>query len=493
MARGEDSSAQQAGIKQEKIEHARHKAYLFAGAAGLAGLMFGLDTGVISGALKFIAQDLGADDRTQEWIVSSLMMGAAGGSLLAIPVARHSGRRGAMLYAGLLFLIGTALCSVAHSVGMMIAGRVILGVAVGFASFSAPLYIAEITEKRQRGKMISLYQLVITGGMLLAMFSDSLLAYGGHWRWMLGILAVPTLIFILATMNVPYSPRWLVSRGRRKEASHVLQLLRGSQAAAQEELARIEKNLQREDGNGFTLLKTSPGFRKTFLLGIGLQAFQQLAGINILLYYAPHVLEHLHFSSEAAVWCTTLLGFANMLATGVAILLIDRWGRRPLLLLSTSIATVSLCLFGLVLFLKIGGVAGSIATIALLVTFILGFAIGEGPVPWTMCTEIQPLKGRGLAIACSTFANWSTNWLISNIFLSLMAALGDYGIFWMLAVFNAIFFLIALFFVPETKGCSLEEIEERLNEGARLRDLGQPASGSSGRHLTQDAGGAGRA
>ncbi|NHN86622.1 sugar porter family MFS transporter [Acetobacter musti] len=476
MAREEGTESHKTGSLQEKKEHARHNAFLFAGAAGLAGLMFGLDTGVIAGALKFIGLDLGADERTQEWIVSSLMLGAAIGSLLAIPVAKYRGRRGAMLYAGFLFLIGTGLCALAQSVAMMIAGRVVLGVAVGFASFSAPLYIAEITEKKARGKMISLYQLVITGGMLLAMFSDSLLAYGGHWRWMLGILAVPTVIFILATLNVPYSPRWLVSRGRRKEASHVLQKLRGTRDAAEAELARIEKNIRREQGNGFTLLKKSPGFRKTFVLGITLQMFQQLAGINILLYYAPHLLEHLHFSSSAAIWCTTLLGFANMAATGVAILLIDRWGRRPLLLLSTAVSTVSLCIFGLVLFMKIDGMAGSIAIIGLLVVFILGFATGEGPVPWTMCTEIQPLKGRGLAIACSTFANWITNWLISNVFLSLMAVLGDYGIFWLLAVFNAMFFVITLLFVPETKGCSLEEIEERLNNDVRLRDIGQPVS-----------------
>lgn len=461
---------------EEQRKKARERAFLFAGAAGLAGLMFGLDTGVISGALKFIGDDLHAGDRTQEWIVSSLMLGAAGGSLLAIPVSRLRGRRGTMLYAGFLFLIGTALCTLAHSVAVMIAGRIFLGIGVGFASFAAPLYIAEITEKSRRGRMISLYQLVITGGMLLAMFSDSLLSYGGHWRWMLGILAVPTIAFILATVGIPRSPRWLMSRGHRKEARSVLLLLRGSREQAEEELDRIDEHLSAEKGSGISLLKTSPGFRKTFALGLALQIFQQLAGINILMYYAPHLLGNLKFSPSAAVWCTTLLGFANMGATGLAIFLIERWGRRSLLLFSTATATLSMLCFGAVLWLGVQGMAGSVLIVLLLVIFTAGFAMGEGPVPWTMCTEIQPLRGRSFAIACSTFANWGTNWLMSNAFLTLMAAFSDYTVFWMLAGFNLLFFVIALLWVPETRGCGLEEIEERVAAGMPLRDIGQPVS-----------------
>ncbi|MBS1049232.1 sugar porter family MFS transporter [Gluconobacter japonicus] len=463
------------GTVQDRVQQGRRNAFLFAGAAGLAGLMFGLDTGVIAGALKFLGQDLKANDRALEWIVSSLMLGAAAGSLLAIPLSHHRGRRGAMFYAGLLFLLGTALCSLTSSIPVMILGRVCLGLGVGFASFSAPLYIAEITEKSRRGKMISMYQLVITAGMLLALLSDSLLSYGGHWRWMLGILAVPTVVFILATMQVPYSPRWLAMRGRRKEAHTVLQQVRGSKQRATEELNRIEENLRKTEGNGFSLLKSSPGFRKTFALGIGLQVFQQFAGINILMYYAPHILEHLGFSTSAAVWCTTLLGLANMVSTFGAILLIDRWGRRPLLLVSTVVASLSLAIFGTLLYLHVGGVFGQIAIVSLLVLFILGYAFGEGPIPWTMCTEIQPLQGRTLAIACSTFANWMTNWLISNVFLSVMGVIHDYGVFWLLAGFNAVFFLIGYFFVPETKDCSLEEIEDRLKAGFPLREIGQPS------------------
>ncbi|WP_281701109.1 sugar porter family MFS transporter [Acetobacter malorum] len=466
-------------VDPESLRQGRQNAFLFAGAAGLAGLMFGLDTGVIAGALKFMGAELQASDRAQEWIVSSLMLGAAAGSLLAIPVSKHRGRRGAMFYAGLLFLIGTGLCALAPSIPVMIAGRIFLGIGVGFASFSAPLYIAEITEKSRRGKMISIYQLVITGGMLLALLSDSLLAYGGHWRWMLGILAVPTVLFILATTQVPYSPRWLAMQGRKHEAHSVLQKIRGSKHQATEELNRIEQNLKKTSGSGLALLKSSPGFRKTFTLGILLQMFQQLAGINILLYYAPHILEHLHFSAQAAVWCTTLLGLANMVATGFAILLIDRWGRRPLLLTSTIIATISLTLFGFLLYSHVGGTFGSVAVVTLLVIFTLGFATGEGPIPWTMCTEIQPLQGRGLAIACSTFANWITNWLISNVFLSVMSVIGDFGVFWTLAGFNAVFFLIGYFLVPETKGCSLEEIEQRVKANVPLREIGQPLSSTS--------------
>lgn len=175
--------------------------------------MFGLDTGVISGALKFFSDDLHSNPRLDEWIVSSLMLGAAAGAIAAAFIAQRAGRKAAMLVAGFLFLVGTLLCALAPNVSIMIGGRVVLGLGVGLAAFSAPLYIAEISPESQRGTMISFYQLIVCGGMLLAFLSNSLLAYGGHWRWMLGILLVPTVIFIIAMLQIPYSPRWLVADG----------------------------------------------------------------------------------------------------------------------------------------------------------------------------------------------------------------------------------------------------------------------------------------
>lgn len=461
-------------------EHNAHPwlghASLFAVAAGLAGLMFGLDTGVIAGALHFIGQDFQTTTMMDEWIVSTLMLGAAMGALLASFLAREWGRRITLSCAGVLFLLGTAACCAAHSVLLLLVGRFILGLGVGLAAFAAPLYISEITAQKDRGRMISLYQMAITIGMLLAYFSDSLLAGGGHWRWMLGIPAIPAFLFLLSTFIVPYSPRWLVTKGRDKEAAKVLGVLRDSREKARSELKRIQKQVNKDQTGGFELLKTSKPFRRSFMLGLSLQALQQLSGINVLLYFAPKVLERAHFGSSAAIWATTALGAANLASTIVALFLIDRWGRRPLLVTSCVIASISLVVFGFVLKMHIEGMWGAALVIGTLVVFVLAFALGEGPLPWTLCSEIQPLKGRSLAIGCSTFVNWITNWLISSVFLSCMAVLGDSVTFWILAGFNLVFLGVALVFVPETKGVSLEEIEENLMRGERLRDIGHPVS-----------------
>lgn len=445
---------------------------LFASVAALAGLMFGLDTGVISGALKFLSHDLHSNPRLDEWIVSSLMLGAAAGAIAAAFIAQRAGRKAAMLVAGILFLIGTLLCTFAPSVSVMIFGRVVLGLGVGLAAFSAPLYIAEISPEEQRGTMISIYQLIVCTGMLLAFLSDSLLAYGGHWRWMLGILLVPTVIFIIAMLQLPYSPRWLVADGQKRKARDVLINIRGGLAASNQEIARIEQQLRKEESDGLMLLKTNRGFRKTFSLGVALQALQQLTGINVILYYAPHILENMGFSTAASIWCTVIFGVVNFLGVGLVIYFVDRVGRRPLLMISTSASALMLAGFGFVAFLESSGMVFKVAEITLLALFVFFYAIGSGPMPWTLCAEIQPLRGRTAAIAASTFTNWVTNWLIANIFLSIMAIIHDYGVFWLLAGFNLLFFVVTVIFVPETKGCTLEDIEENLNKGKRLRKIG---------------------
>ncbi|MCE0745104.1 sugar porter family MFS transporter [Acetobacter sicerae] len=276
-------------IQQDASARVRRTTFFLALAAGLAGLMFGLDTGVIAGALGFIREEFQTDDRTTEWIVSSLMLAAAFGSVLAVFVADKWGRKGTLLVAGGLFLSGTALCALATSVSMMIAGRACLGLGVGLAAFAAPLYIAEIASQDRRGAMISSYQLMITIGILLAFTSDSLLTPGGHWRIMFGVLSVPTVLFLATTLLLPYSPRWLLTKGRRQEARDVLLRVRETAEEADAELSRIDRQLGREESAGAALLISNPNFRRTFVLGIALQVLQQFSGINVLMYYAPTV------------------------------------------------------------------------------------------------------------------------------------------------------------------------------------------------------------
>ncbi|BCI66931.1 sugar porter family MFS transporter [Acetobacter aceti] len=451
----------------------RRTTFFLALAAGLAGLMFGLDTGVIAGALGFIRDEFQTNDRTTEWIVSSLMLAAAFGSVLAVFVADKWGRKGTLLVAGGLFLSGTALCSLATSVSMMIVGRACLGLGVGLAAFAAPLYIAEIASQDRRGAMISSYQLMITIGILLAFTSDSLLTPGGHWRIMFAVLSVPTVLFLLTTLLLPYSPRWLLTKGRRQEARDVLLRVRETAEEADAELSRIDRQLGREESAGAALLISNPNFRRTFVLGIALQMLQQFSGINVLMYYAPTVLNHMGFNASSSVWCTTAIGVVNTLATLAAVALMDRWGRRLLLSISTFFAAIAMLGFGTLLWTGATSMTASMIAMGFLFLFIAAFAVGQGPLPWIIGSEVQPLRGRTFAVSCSTLASWIANWLISNIFLSSMSVIGDYGVFWCLAGFNALFFVVGLMFVPETKGCSLEDIEDRINSGVRLRDAGQ--------------------
>ncbi|MBB2176482.1 sugar porter family MFS transporter [Gluconacetobacter johannae] len=441
--------------------------------AAMAGLMFGLDTGVIAGALGFIGDEFHASARTQEWIVSSMMAAAALGSVGAGRISFRFGRRRALLGASLLFLAGALVCALAQSIGMLIAGRIMLGLAVGIAAFAAPLYISEVTLEAVRGAMVSFYQLMVTLGIFLAYMTDSLLSYGGHWRWMLGLMAVPAALFCAGCLFLPDSPRWLMMRGERSRASQVMRHLRADPAEADAEIRDIAQELRKPGGEGFALFRTDANFRRSVLLGVVLQVMQQLTGINVLMYYAPKIFQAAQFGVSAATWATALIGLINMAATGFAIAFIDRWGRRPLLILSCAIMTFAMLAAGGLV--AVGGESTSheMGMVGALLLFVAGFAIGAGPLVWTLCSEIQPLRGRDFGIACSTFTNWAANWLISNVFLSVLATLGEARTFWVFAAMNGLFIVITLAYVPETRGVSLEEIESRLMAGRRLRDLGR--------------------
>ncbi|MBV8617075.1 MAG: sugar porter family MFS transporter [Acetobacteraceae bacterium] len=440
--------------------------------AALAGLMFGLDIGVISGALDFIGKTFGVTTRTKEWIVSAMMAGAAVGALLAAPMSLRLGRKLSLIIGAVLFVAGSLCCALAPSVSVLILGRVVLGLAIGVAAFVAPLYLSEVAAAASRGSMISLYQLMITIGIFLAFVSDSLLSYTGNWRLMLGIIAVPGTVFLLGMFFVPDTPRWLMLRGRPDAARRVLVELGYGKAQAEKEIAEIDAQLRLKQ-QGFAMFRANPNFRRSVFLGVGLQVVQQLTGINVLMYYAPQIFKGAGFGLHAASWATAVVGLTNVLATFIAIAFVDRWGRKPILTASFLIMAVSM---GVVGALMAGGAPSGgtrIVVAAMLLVFIVGFAMGAGPLVWILCAEIQPLKGRDFGIACSTFTNWAANCLVGNTFLTLLATLGQGGTFWLFAALNAAFVPFVLLYVPETRGVSLESIERRLLSGERLRRIGR--------------------
>jgi SP family galactose:H+ symporter-like MFS transporter len=450
----------------------KYKTLLIAGLAALAGLMFGLDIGVISGALSFIGREFHVDDATQEFVVSSMMLGAALGALLAGYLSASFGRKKSLILSAVLFVASSLLCALAWSVASLIGGRLVLGLAIGIATFTAPLYISEVADERRRGSMISTYQLMITIGILIAFVSDALLARSGAWRWMLGLVAVPGLLFLLGVFFLPDSPRWLMMRGRRDEALQVLTDLRQDSGVARREAAEIDEQLKQKQ-HGWSLFFGNANFRRSVLLGVLLQVMQQFTGMNVVMYYAPRIFKLAGFGEGAQYWGTAIVGVVNVLATFIAIGLVDRWGRRPMLTMGFVVMTLGMGVLGTLIYAGIDSETQRILAIAVLLCFITGFAFSAGPLIWVLCSEVQPLKGRDFGIACSTFTNWAANFIVGATFLTLLNSFGNAQTFWLYAALNGLFILITLALVPETKGISLEGIERNLMSGKRLREIGR--------------------
>ncbi|MBB2174453.1 sugar porter family MFS transporter [Gluconacetobacter johannae] len=448
------------------------RARLVAGLAAVAGLMFGLDIGVISGALSLIAQEFEATQIQQEWIVASMMLGAAAGVLVAARLSFVWGRKRTLVIGAALFVAGAVFCALSGSVGTLIAARIVMGLAIGISTFTAPLYISEIADARHRGAMVSIYQLMITIGILLAFVSDALFSYFDAWRWMLGIVAFPGVVYLMGAAFLPASPRWLMMMGRRDAARRALLELRGQAGGVARELAEIDAQL-RGQTRGWALFRGNPNFRRSVLLGIMLQCIQQFTGMNVVIYYAPRIFGLAGFAEHARLWGTASVGVVNMLATFLAIGLVDRWGRRPMLVCGLLVMSAGMALLGVMI--RMGPDAGvqQAMAVGVLLCFVAGFAFSAGPLVWVLCSEIQPLQGRDFGLACSTTTNWIANMIVGATFLTLLDRLGQGQTFWLYAGLNALFVVLVLLFVPETKGLSLERIEHELMAGRRLRDIGR--------------------
>jgi len=448
------------------------KGVLTAVLAAVAGLMFGLDIGVISGALKYIATDFGASQGAQEWIVSSMMFGAAIGAVCAGRLSFSFGRKKTLVLGACLFVAGSILCALATSVTILICARVVLGLAIGLATFTAPLYISEVADQARRGSLISTYQLMITIGILAAFVSDALFSYYAAWRWMLGVVAFPGLVFLVGVLFLPDSPRWLIMRGRRDDAFKVLVSLRGSDAIATSELREIEGQMT-ERQQGFGLFVKNRNFRRSVFLGIVLQVVQQFTGMNVVMYYAPRIFEATGFGSNAQMWGTAIVGLVNVLATFIAIGYVDKWGRRPMLIVGFIVMAAGMGVLGTMLYIGTGTDIAKYLSVGVLLCFIIGFAFSAGPLIWILCSEVQPLQGRDFGIACSTFTNWAANMVVGATFLTLLTTLGSAQTFWLYAALNAAFIFFTIRFVPETRGVSLEQIERNLMSGLPLNKIGR--------------------
>lgn len=439
--------------------------------AALAGLLFGYDTGIISGAILFIKKDFSLTAFQVEMIVSAVLLGALIGSGLSGRLTDLLGRRKVLIFTAITFIIGSLSTALAPSVHWLIIGRIILGVAIGVGSFTAPLYIAEIAPQRIRGMLVSLNQLAITIGIVFSYLVNYYFSVQGRWPWMLGLGVVPAAILLLGTLFLPESPRWMILKGWEHKARTILQRIRGS-GNINKEFEEIQQTVKIEKGTHRLLL--AKWVRPILFISLGLSFFQQVTGINTIIYYAPTILQIAGFKQAGGAILATLgIGIVNVLFTIVALPLIDKWGRRPLLLLGISGMFISLAMMGAAFYFPEFTALRWVA-VGSMVIYIASFAMSLGPIMWLIISEIFPLNIRGVGASLAISASWGFNMLVALTFLTLIELLGPSHTFWLYAFLCVLGGLFVYFVVPETKGCSLEHIEENLRLGRPSRELGIP-------------------
>jgi sugar porter (SP) family MFS transporter len=446
-------------LDQVAVAHSKSSRFVYVAAAfaALGGLLFGYDTGVISGAVIFIKREFGLTTFPQELVVSVVLVGAAIAALGGGKLSDRFGRRRTLIATSILFIVGSLLSAVAPSMTTLVFARLIVGLGIGLSSITVPVYISEVSPAGARGWLVSLFQLAITVGILAAYVVDYLLTHGGAWRWMLGLGVIPGATLGLGMIYLPESPRWLAKRGRLEHSLAVLQRIRMNDAEA--ELEEILQSSKVEmPGRWRELL--GPAVRPALVIGIGLAIFQQITGINTVIYYAPAIILSAGIPSAAgAILATAGIGVVNVLMTLVSMRLIDRAGRRPLLLYGTTGMAVCLCILGSAFRFSHAGSALAWVAVITLMLYVASFAISLGPVFWLLIAEIYPLNVRGIAEGTAAATNWAANLLVSITFLSLLEALGPSKTFWLYGVLAIASWFFSYYLVPETRGKTLEQIE----------------------------------
>ncbi|QKG21404.1 sugar porter family MFS transporter [Actinomadura verrucosospora] len=449
------------------------KIWLWAVLIAVGGFLFGFDTGVISGALLYIKTDFGLNSFEQSSVVSVLVLGAMVGAMGSGRIADRIGRRRILGLEGLVFLVGTVIAVLSTGYAMLVLGRLVLGLAVGGASATVPVYLSEISPKEIRGRTLTLNQLLITIGILVAYLTNLAFSGAGDWRAMIGIGAVPAAVIVAASLWVlPESAAWLASRGDRAEARRLVASVT-NEATADRLLDRYDRDRAREGDDGGaagwrTLLAAD--VRPALVVGLALAAVQQFGGINTIIYYAPTIIEETGLTASNSIVYSIAIGIINLVMTLIAIRVIDRSGRRPLLLFSLGAMTVMMALLGL----SFVADWSSGLSLVCMVLYIAGYAVGTGPVFWTLIGEIFPPRARAAGSSASTAVNWLANFVVSLIFLPIANVIGQGETFWIFAVIAAAGWVFVSRFVPETKERDFTQVDADL----RSR-FGRPAPASA--------------
>ncbi|KGT93699.1 sugar porter family MFS transporter [Enterobacter cancerogenus] len=443
--------------------------------ATLGGLLFGYDTGVISGALLFMGNDLHLTPFTTGLVTSSLLFGAAFGALASGHFAAAAGRRKIILVLAVIFAIGAIGTALAPDVEWMIFFRLVLGVAVGGASATVPVYIAEMAPANKRGQLVTMQELMIVSGQMLAYISNAGFnaVWGGDttWRWMLAVATVPAVLLWFGMLFMPDSPRWYAMKGRLAEARQVLERTRAKQDV-EWELTEIEETLAEEQHETRPRLRElrQPWLFKLFLIGVGIAVIQQLTGVNTIMYYAPTMLKAVGMSDNAALIATIANGVISVLMTFVGIWLLGRIGRRTMTMLGQFGCTACLVFIGAVSYFMpetVNGQPDVLRSYMVLLGMLMFLSFQQGalsPVTWLLLSEIFPTRLRGIFMGGAVFAMWIANFLISLMFPVLLASVGLSGAFFIFALIGIGGAIFVVRFVPETRNRSLEQIEHYLHD-----------------------------
>ena len=446
--------------------------YVVAIVASLGGLLSGYDTGVISGALLFINETWLLPDTLQGFLVSSVLIGAVIGAATNGVLADIFGRKKIIMTTAVIFIIGSIMCAFAPNVYVLIISRIFVGFAVGIVNFVVPLYLSEISPKNLRGTLVSLYQWAITSGILFSYFINAAFAQAVYnWRWMLFAGVLPGLILFVGMCLMSDTPRWLVSKNRDNEAKAVFKKIEPD-VDSDKEIQDIKTTLNSEGQD--KKFKFKKWMIMPFVVGVGIMFAQICTGINTIIYYAPTIFKTAGFDSNlTAIYATTGIGVVNFVMTIVAVFFTDRLGRKPLLYF--GLIGVMLSLFALGTSFAFAGVLGSSlkwVAVGSLVTYIICFAMSLGPIGWILVSEVFPLKIRGVAMSICTVSNFAINFFVVGSFPILLHRIGGAWTFWMFGFVSLLCIIFVYFFVPETKGISLEQIESNWRKGVAPRKFG---------------------
>lgn len=434
--------------------------FLLAGIAAISGFLFGFDTAVINGVLLFIRREFALNNLQTEAAASSLLLGCLVGAAGASLIGDRVGRKRSLIFASLLFTVSTIGAALANSVAIFSIARLAGGLAIGLASVLTPIYIAEIAAAKDRGKLVSMNQLAIVVGIVVAYLVSYELADFGHsnWRWMLAVAAIPSIVFFAGLLIIPESPRWLIGRGERERGQAILAKIFGAEEAASQ-AKLIEQAAAGEDGSWREVFARP--MRKRLAVALTLAILCQITGINTVLYYGSIIITE-HFKGQTAstaMAANVIIGGTNLVCTLIAMVFLDRWGRRPMLLTASGGMAVAL---GVLVYALRTSSLSPLVMLGCVIAYTGFFAFGLGPVPWVIISEIFPTKIRARAASLATSALWASTLLVTFTFLTFVHVFKLSGTFGIYAVLSAASFVYVWVYVPETRGRTLEEIQEIL-------------------------------